>query len=329
MVRLGVMIEAQEGLTWQRWARIIETAENNQFDSLWRSDHLFSVMGISDRDQLSLWPSMTLVAARDSKLEFGALVSPTTFRNPVMLAKDSVALDNLSGGRFWLGIGAGWNEREHAAFGYPLPPLKQRMDRLEEAIEVIKLLWSGDKVSYAGEQFQLNDAQMRPVPTSPSGVPMMIGGSGERRTLRMVARFADEWNATASSLDEYRHKVEVLERHCAEIGRDSSEIKRSLMLGHIIGVDEADLQQRAERVQQIIPSLQGLSISELLERLRVRGWLVGTPDVIIGDIRALAQVGVSRIMLQTHDQEDMSALELFASAVMPQVESLSAPDRPA
>lgn len=322
MVRLGVMIEAQEGLTWERWARIIDTAEQNNFDSLWRSDHLFSVMGVSDRDQLALWPSMTLIAARDSTLEFGALVSPTTFRNPVMLAKDSVALDNLSGGRFWLGVGAGWNEREHAAFGFPLPPLKQRMDRLEEAIEVIKLLWSGDKVSYAGEQFQLNDAQMRPVPTRPSGVPMLIGGSGERRTLRMVARFANEWNATASNLEDYRHKVEVLERHCQEIGRDSSEIKRSLMLGHIIGANDSELHQRATNLQRLMPSFQGLSIAEILERTRERGWLVGTPDVIVEDIIALSQAGVSRIMLQTHDQEDLAALELFASAVIPRIESL-------
>jgi F420-dependent oxidoreductase-like protein len=322
MVRLGVMIEAQEGLTWQRWQRIIETAEANSFDSIWRSDHLFSVMGVIDRDQLSLWPSMTLVAARDSKLEFGALVSPTTFRDPIMLAKDSVALDNLSGGRFWLGIGAGWNEREHAAFGFPLLPLKQRMDRLEEALEVIKLLWTGDKVSYAGEQFQLNDAQMRPVPTRSTGVPILIGGSGERRTLRMVARFADEWNSNAANLETYRHKVDVLEQRCKEVGRDSSEIARSIMVGHIIGANDADVRARAARIQEIMPSMQGLSLDEVMERTHSRGWLVGTPDRVVDDIKTLAGLGVSRLMLQTHDQEDMAALELFASAVMPEINAL-------
>ncbi len=322
MVRLGVMIEAQEGLTWDRWSRIVETADQNNFDSVWRSDHLFSVMGITDRDQLSLWPSLTLVAARDSKLEFGALVSPTTFRHPVMLAKDAVALDNLSNGRFWLGVGAGWNEREHRSFGFPLPPLKERMDRLEEAIEIIKLLWTGNVVSYAGEQFRLDDAQMRPVPVNSGGVPMMIGGSGEKRTLRMVAKFADEWNATASTVEDYRHKVDVLERHCREVGRDSSEIARSLMLGHIIGADDSELRERAGRIQKIVPSLQGLSPDEILQRMRERGWLVGTPDEIVEDIRSRADLGVSRIMLQTHDQEDMSALQLFASAVMPKIGSL-------
>lgn len=322
MVRLGVMIEAQEGLTWQRWSRIIETAENSNFDSVWRSDHLFSVMGVIDRDQLSLWPSLTLVAARDSRLEFGALVSPTTFRHPVMLAKDSVALDNLSNGRFWLGVGAGWNEREHRAFGFPLPPLKERMDRLEEAIEVIKLLWTGEPVRYAGEQFRLDDAQMRPVPVRSSGVPMMIGGSGERRTLRMVARFADEWNATASNLEDYRHKVEVLERHCSEIGRDSSTIARSMMLGHIIGADDAELRERARRIQSVVPSMQGLPVEEVLQRMRDRGWLVGTPDEIVEAIRARAAAGVSRIMLQTHDQDDMDAIELFGRVVIPSVASI-------
>jgi F420-dependent oxidoreductase-like protein len=321
MVRLGVMIEAQEGLTWERWSRIVETADRNNFDSVWRSDHLFSVMGVSDRDQLSLWPSLTLVAARDSTLEFGALVSPTTFRDPVMLAKDSVALDNLSNGRFWLGVGAGWNEREHRAFGFPLPPLKERMDRLEEAIEVIKLLWTGEPVTYGGDQFRLDNAQMRPVPVRRSGVPMVIGGSGEKRTLRMVARFADEWNTTASGLDEYQHKVDVLERHCDEVGRDSSQIARSMMLGHIIGADQSELRQRAANIQKIIPSMQGMPVDEVISRMRERAWLVGTPDEIVEDIQARAKLGVSRIMLQTHDQEDMSALELFAKEVMPRVAS--------
>ncbi len=322
MVRLGVMIEAQEGLTWQRWDRLIDTAIQNNFDSLWRSDHLFSVMGISDRDQLSLWPSLTLVAARDSNLEFGALVSPTTFRHPVMLAKDATALDNLSNGRFWLGVGAGWNEQEHRAFGFPLPPLKERMDRLEESIEVIKLLWSGRPVTYGGDQFRLDEAQMRPVPTRPGGVPLMIGGSGEKRTLRMVARFANEWNTTASSLDVYRHKVDVLEQHCQDIGRDSSQIARSMMVGHIIGADEAELKERASRIQRIIPSTQNMPVEEVISTMRERGWLVGTPDEIVDAIQARAKLGVSRIMLQTHDQEDMSALELFAKAVMPNVASM-------
>lgn len=321
MVRLGVMIEAQEGLTWQRWSRIVETAENSNFDSVWRSDHLFSVMGVTERDQLSLWPSLTQVAARDSKLEFGALVSPSTFRHPVMLAKDSVALDNLSNGRFWLGIGAGWNEREHRSFGFPLPPLKDRMDRLEEAIEVIKLLWTGDTVSYPGKHFRLDDAQMHPVPVRPTGVPMMIGGSGERRTLRMVARFADEWNATASALEDYRHKVDVLERHCNDVGRDRSSVAQSIMAGHIIGANQAELRDRAKRIQNVVPSMQGLTIDELLQVVRDRGWLVGTPDEIVEAIRARAALGVSRIMIQTLDQEDMSALELFGSAVIPEIAS--------
>ncbi len=322
MVRLGVMIEAQEGLTWDRWNRIIDTTEQNNFDSLWRSDHLFSVMGISDRDQLSLWPSMTVVAARDSKLEFGALVSPTTFRHPVMLAKDATALDILSNGRFWLGVGAGWNEREHRAFGFPLPPLKERMDRLEESIEVIKLLWTGKPVTYSGEQFRLDEAQMRPVPTRSSGVPLMIGGSGEKRTLRMVARFANEWNTTASSLDVYRHKVEVLEQHCYDVGRDGSQIARSMMVGHIIGSDEAELKERASRIQQIIPSTQNMPVEDVISTMRERGWLVGTPAEIVDDIRERAKLGVSRIMLQTHDQEDMSALELFGKSVLPKVASM-------
>jgi F420-dependent oxidoreductase-like protein len=315
MATLGVMIEGQEGLTWERWNRLVDAADRLGFDSIWRSDHLFSVMGVTERDTLALWPSLTAVALRSERLEFGPLVSPTTFRDPVHLAFDAVALHELSGGRFWLGVGAGWNEREHAAFGYPLPPLKERMDRFEEGLRVISALTTGEVVSVDGQHFHLTDAQHRPA----AKVPIVIGGRGERRTLRLVAEYADEWNITALPRADYPAKVAVLERHCAAVGRDPGEIQRSYMTGHIVGRNQAELERRVARVQEVIPSTRDLAPAEALDRFRSNGWLVGTPDEVVAEIRARAEQGLHRFMLQTHDQDDIEALELIASEVLPHV----------
>lgn len=220
MVKLAVMIEGQEGLTWERWRRIVDTADRLNFDAVFRSDHLFSLTGPSDRDCIALWPSLNDVGYRSSKLKYGQLVSPTTFRHPVHLAIDAVAADELSGGRFMLGVGAGWNENEHRAFGFPLLPVKERMDRFEEALKVITLLWSGEPATFKGEHFTLDGAQSYPLPTRGNKVPLMIGGGGEKRTLRLVAEYADEWNITPATVEVYDHKVEVLLRHCEAVGRD-------------------------------------------------------------------------------------------------------------
>jgi F420-dependent oxidoreductase-like protein len=313
------MIEGQEGLTWERWRRIIETADTNGFNSVWRSDHLFSLMGSPDRDCIALWPSLNEVGYRSSRLEFGQLVSPITFRHPVHLAIDAVAADELSGGRFLLGVGAGWNENEHKAFGFPLPQLKERMDRFEEGLKVITLLLSDEKVSFQGTYFQLDEAQSSPSPTRGSKVPIVIGGGGEKRTLRLVAEYADEWNITPATLEAYAGKVEVLLRHCEDVGRDPETIRRSIMLGHIIGRNQDELKRRAASIQKVFNAPSDADPEELISRFRERGMLVGAPEEIVEQIQARAEQGVERIMLQTHDQTDMESLELFASDVMPHI----------
>jgi F420-dependent oxidoreductase-like protein len=319
MVKLGIMLEGQENVTWERWHRIVDAAESLGFDSLWRSDHLFSVMGEYYRETLALWPSLTTAVTRTSRIEIGQLVSPTTFRNPIHLIYNAVALDQLSGGRFWLGVGAGWNEAEHAAFGFALPPLKERMDRFEEALEVIELLQSGETVSFDGRYFPLKDARMASRPTRASGVPLILGGSGEKRTLRQVAEHADEWNITTTDPENYRHKLSVLEQHCADIGRDPASIQKSYMCGHIIGRDDAEVRERASRLKAILPPMRELTDDEVIERTRTRGYLVGTVDEVVAQIQARGALGVQRIMLQTFDTDDIGALELFASDVIPRI----------
>lgn len=319
MVKLGVMIEGQEGLTWQRWRRIVDTADRNGFDSVWRSDHLFSLMGSTDRNCIALWPSLNDVAYRSERLQFGQLVSPVTFRHPVHLAIDAVASDELSGGRYTLGIGAGWNENEHRAFGFNLPPVKERMDRLEEALKVITLLWSGEPVTFQGTYYQLDGAQSRPLPTRGKKVPILIGGGGEKRTLRLVAEYADEWNITPATPEIYQTKVDALLRHCEVVGRDPATIRRSIMLGHVIGRTNDELRRRATRLLEIFNSPGDVTPDDMLARQRERGMLVGTPGEIVEQIGRRREQGIERIMLQTQDQEDMDALELFASDVIPHI----------
>src|SRR5690606_33511122 len=232
-MKLGVMIEGQEGLNWERWQRIVEAADRLGFDSVWRSDHLYSVMGRYERETVALIPSLTAVALWSQRLIFGQLVSPVSFRHPVHLAYDAAALDRLSNGRYTFGIGAGWNESEHRAFGFPLPPLKERMDRFEEALKVITLLWSGERGDFKGEHYQLDMAQAAFTPAG-GKARILIGGSGEKRTLRLVAEYADEWNATATPPEEYERKVEVLAQHCRAAGRDIDQIERSMMLAHVV-----------------------------------------------------------------------------------------------
>lgn len=318
MAKLGVMIEGQEGLNWERWNRIVEAAEGLGFDSVWRSDHLFSVMGAYDRETLALWPSLTAVGSSTSRVEFGQLVSPTTFRHPVHLAFDAVALDHLSEGRFYLGVGAGWNEREHIGFGFPLPPVKERMDRFEEALKVMKMLWTGDSVSFAGEHFQLDMARMAMKPRRPEGVPLMIGGGGERRLLRLVAEYADEWNVTATTIEDYARKVEALNRHCADVGRDPTTIRRSMMVGHLVGRDRDEIYDRAERLKHVTGRLDA-DTGEMLEAMSGRGWFIGTPDEVVEQIKAREAQGLERFMLQTLVMDDIDMLELVANEVLPRV----------
>ena len=214
---LGVMIEAQEGLSWELWRRIARTTEELGFESLWRSDHFLSLSGPRDRDALETFISFVIVAEETERIRFGPLVCPMTFRHPSLLARMAAQVDLLSGGRFVCGMGAGWNVPEHEAFGIPFPPVGERMDRLDESIRVVKALWGEEPATFTGKHFRLKEAVCYPKPVQ-RPLPVLVGGSGERRTLRIVAEHAQEWNSTGLDIDGYRQRREVLERHCEDVG---------------------------------------------------------------------------------------------------------------
>jgi F420-dependent oxidoreductase-like protein len=317
-MQLGVLVEAEAGLTWERWRRLVAEVERLGFESLWLSDHFLS-LSTAERDSLEPWVALTVAAAETTRVRLGPLVSPMTFRHPAMLARMAVAVDNLSGGRLVLGVGAGWNDVEHRTYGIPYPPARERLDMLEEGIEVIRRLLGDAPAHFAGRHYQLDGADLQPKAAQRPHLPLLIGGMGERRTLPLVARYADEWNLTTADPALYRAKSERLAACCQAIGRDPATIARSVAVGLLVGQDAAELRARCETLQRLVPRLASLTPSEVPDAMRAVGWVVGTPAEVVPALRALAAAGVSRAMLQLTDQTDLAALDLVASEIMPRL----------
>jgi len=293
------MIEGQEGLNWDRWRRLCHDVEALGFASLRRSDHFFSVMGEVERDCIECWTSLALAAEWTKKIEFGPMVSPMTFRPPALLARIAASVDQLSGGRLILGVGAGWYEREHVEFGLPFLTLKGRMDLMDQGIATIKETW----------------AKSNPKPVR-GAIPLLMGGRGEKRTLPTVAREAAEWNLQDLDRDVYSHKKQVLDGLCKEIGRDPSTIRHSVMAGYLIGRDRDELLERADKMRDIVPRLKEMSPDALLEVVKDR-WFVGTPEEIVEKMRSFSELGMDLFMLQHFLLDDQDALKLLAAEVLP------------
>jgi len=310
-MRVGIMIEGQEGLTWERWFRLADAAESLGYESLCRSDHLTGLGGDSRRPSLDTWASLTALATRTRRIRFGPMVSPITFYHPALLGKLATAVDLLSGGRLDLGIGAGWNEYEHAMFGVPFPPLRERMDRLECGARVLRGLAAGQPVTLVQPHYPLQKAESHPLP--PHGrLRLVVGGRGEKRTLRIVAEFADEWNATRIDVPGFRAKRAVLAAHCAAFSRDPETIGRSLMIPLAIGRDSTDVARRIAAARASFPSLPPDEAA-----WRAAGFLAGPAESVIAALAEWKAAGMQRILLQMLDQEDIAALELFARTVLP------------
>lgn len=306
------MIEGQEGLTWEHWFRIADRVESLGLDSLWRSDHFFSLGGDLRRPALECWTSLTALAQRTKRIRFGPLVSPMTFRHPALLARMAAAVDLLSSGRLVLGVGAGWNVAEHEAFGIGLPPLTERFDRLEEGIAVIKALWSGGPVDLEGRYYPLRGAAAYPRPRQQPAPPLLVGGDGEVRLLRIVARDANEWNSHARSPEAYRVKVAKLEEHCREVGRDPATIRRSRMSGILIGRDDREVVDKGAWMQSFLSVGSGVPPAAAADEFRRRSWIVGTPDQAASQLDAWAALGIECVMFQWYNLDDLDGLALLA-----------------
>jgi F420-dependent oxidoreductase-like protein len=311
MTQIGIMIEGQDGLNWTRWKRILSTAEDMGYQCVFRSDHFTNASG-EDKDSLELWTSLTYAASHTQRIEFGPLVTPVTFRHPSMTARYAAAIDDLSGGRLILGMGAGWQDREHHKFGIPFYDFPTRYDMLENALDIVTMLLNSDKpVTYTGDHFQLDDAVLLPRPVRAGGPPILIGGSGPKRTLPLVAKYAKEWNVVFLPLDQYQERTQRLNELLAENGRKPSDVKRSLMIPTIFGKTESEFQAKIDARNQRTGQ------TDTAESLAARGMLIGTPSMYVDQIGKYVEVGVERFMLQWLEQDNIEGLEIIARDVLP------------
>jgi F420-dependent oxidoreductase-like protein len=299
---VAIMIEGQEGLDWARWRRLARTVEDSGYAGLFRSDHFTNPTG-PVLDALELWSSLTWLAENTSRIEFGPLVSPVSFRHPVITAWTASTVDNLAGGRLRLGLGAGWQEREHEAHGFDLLETGLRFARFEEGLEVVtRLLQSDEPVSFAGEFYRLRDALLKPRSPRPGGPPIVIGGNGPRRTLPLAARYADEWNAVFATPERFSELSARLDELLREADRRPDGVRRTLMTRVVFGRTGADVERK----------LAGRSAGDL----RDRGIIVGTAPEVAEGLGRLDEAGVQRVMLQWLETDDVDGLEAMADSVL-------------
>jgi len=325
MVAISIMIEGQDGLTWPRWQRLVAEVEALGFAGLFRSDH-FTNAQPPDKESLELIVSLAYLAGNTGRIHFGPLVAPLSFREPTLLARQAAALDDLSGGRMILGLGAGWQEREHTLFGHDLGDIPTRMGRLEEGLEVItRLLRSDEPVTYAGRFYQLNGATLLPRPQRPGGPRIMIGGNGPKRTLPLAARYADVWNATFRSPADFRTLSAQLDTLARAAGREPTSIRRTMMTGLFFGRDQATLERKVGGLRERVPELAGQPLDALLAYLRAeRNALAGSAETIAEQIAAYAAAGVEELMLQWFEMDDLEGLRAFVVDVLPHMPSHTA-----
>ena len=317
MVGLSISVEGVFGLTWPAWKRLVCRVEDLGFTGLYLSDH-FVMIQPPDYPSLEMVTALTWLADHTERVRFGPMVSPLSFRDPVMLARQAAAIDDLSDGRMVLGLGAGWMEREHTMFGYDLGDIPTRLDRMEEGAEVIAhLLRSEEPVSFEGQFFRLQDAVLPP-PRRPGGLPIMIGGKGPKRTMPLVARFADAWNAQVMSPDQIREHNALLDRLLVEAGRRPEDVRRTLNVPVLCFRSRDELETRLSR-RPPFPPWKHFSREEQLEKLRAWPALVGSPEEIVTQIRAFEAAGISEISMQWLAPGDIEGIEILAREVLPHV----------
>jgi F420-dependent oxidoreductase-like protein len=219
-MRLCVMIEGQEGVTWDDWLALARATEELGFDALFRSDHYGPVVAGEELGSLDAWATLAALATVTSRIRLGTLVSPATFRHPSVLAKNAATVDHISGGRVEVGLGAGWNDAEHARYGFPFPPLRERMGVFAEQLEVIHRQWAAEPFSFEGEHYRLADSDPRPKPVQQPHPNLIVGGSGRPRSVALAARWADEYNTLSTEPGELRALGERIAAACAQEERD-------------------------------------------------------------------------------------------------------------
>jgi alkanesulfonate monooxygenase SsuD/methylene tetrahydromethanopterin reductase-like flavin-dependent oxidoreductase (luciferase family) len=318
MLEISISVEGQLGLQWAQWKRLVPAIEQLGFASLFLSDH-FDTSGSADANALEMILALTYLADHTNRVRIGSLVASLSFRDPIMLARQAAALNNLSGGRMILGVGAGWVEDEHTMFGYHLGSLTTRMDRFAEGLAVITgLLRHDEPLTYAGQFYHVQNGVLAG-PRQPSGPPILIGGTGRKRTLPLVARYADIWNATQLNAVEFREHSQFLDRLLVAAGRAPASLKRTLCAPVFVGRDETELEQRGFWLRSFNPDWADTPITSIFETLRprIKSLTWGTPAEVVQHFHQYAEAGVEEFIVQWGAFDDLDGLKLLAEQVLP------------
>jgi F420-dependent oxidoreductase-like protein len=312
-VQLALMIEGQEGVGWTQWVALARACEQHGIPALFRSDHYLSIVGHHpERGALDAWGTLSALAAVTSTVRLGTLVSPATFRHPSVLAKLVATADQISAGRVELGLGAGWHQREHDAYGFDFPPTRARMDMLEEQLQVVLGSWAEDTFSFDGGHYTLADLEAQPKPVQRPHPPLLMGGVAGPRSAALAARFADEYNTPFPTVDDVRERKSRIDEACERAGR--LPMPFSVMTGVVVGADASDLRERIESVSRIRDDDPGSYFAE-----PPPGWIIGTVDQAAEQLCALRDAGVSRVMCQHLAHDDLDAVALLGSELAPLV----------
>jgi F420-dependent oxidoreductase-like protein len=289
---------------------VVLECERLGYYSVWLDDHLM----LEEMPILECWTTLSALSSATKKIRLGTMVTCNSFRNPSLLAKMTATLDNVSNGRLELGIGAGVQNKEHIAYGFPFPSSKKRIERLKEAVEIIKKMWKEEKASYMGKHYTIRDAVCEPKPLQKPHPPITIGGGGEKLTLRVTAQHADRYDlGYLPSLDLYKHKLKILEKHCKAVGRNFQEIEKSCWPAGQIFIGE-NRKKIEEKVLQWAP--KDVSPEDFAQTN-----LVGTPEDCLKQIQLYANLGVTHFMLFFGDLPDPRGLRLFAKEIVHKVNS--------
>jgi F420-dependent oxidoreductase-like protein len=310
-VRVALMIEGQEDVTWDDWVALADACERFGIEALFRSDHYLSVSGAHERGALDAWATINALAARTSTLRLGTMVSPASFRHPSVLAKLATTADHVSAGRVELGMGTGWSEVEHTAFGFPFTSMRERMDVLAEQLEIVHDgHWGDGPFSFRGEHYVVEDLDPLPKPVQRPHPPLILGGNAGPRAARLAAAYADEYNTVMPTLDEVRERRAAIAAACERAGREP--IPFSVMTTTLLGVDDADVQRRAAELGR----WTGLDVE--LAAVGDR-WLAGTVAQVADRLAQYADAGVARVYLQHLLHRDLEMVELVGRELVPAV----------
>lgn len=309
-MRMCLMVEGQEDITWDEWRALASACEEAGLEALFRSDHYLSVMGRVGRGSLDAWATLAALAALTERIRLGTMVSPATFRHPSVLAKSVVTVDHVSGGRAELGLGAGWHEDEHHAYGFPFPPTGTRMEILAEQLEIVARSWDDGSFDFDGAHYRVEDLDALPKPVRRPRPNLIVGGAGNRRSAELAARWADEYNTVHCGPQECARRKRTIDDACERAER--GPLTFSLMTGAIVGVDERDVRRRAENVMTVMGD--GGSTDDFLDNVR-DDWVVGTVGQAAERLAELADAGVERVMLQHIAHRDVDMVHLLGEEV--------------